>query len=611
MAVANVDAKDWSTWLTSADGFRYGNYPDGDKPFGFATVPTLLRTSHRSISLVNNYNGKGGWFQLAGRALGAVADLGTDDGARVYLRDPLGDNAWHEVFSYLSMTTGFCGAKLGFAIIEMQIGTLGGSITPGRALDIKATVNGTDTNILTGWIISQPGHFYFVDPAAANDTSGVVDDPTHPFKHPQNYAGGGVFTANTLWRVLANGDTVVFRTGTYTSQLGYDGRFMRLSGVGAAGSVPNGTIGHGALTFYVYPGESMQANFPTGGGFHGVESSFAAQGKGSYVQISGMNIQIGASANRDAAPINLQSGGDHWVVFNNKLGPWPSTVTGVNSAKAGSITGQGSSSEFFGNECFECASTSSENHGIYLGGQGSTGDAYVGISSNNYVGYNWCHDNVGGSSIQFYWQGGNNLFFQNNTIECNYCERPLKYGINLNQSFVSGTVTNNIVAHCGLNALTLAPPNQALNILIECNTFFDWNTTGSINDGGVTNAGFVTSGTCKINHNIFALAQSRSTSASWVSDTGAGHSAMTMSQNIWYDYKRLLMGKPSEDNTDGITTSPDFTSPGPDPNAEDLTRQSGADITTAQAVTVDVDIFGVARPQGAHKWIGATEGVGT
>ena len=154
MAVKDAIGKNW-VLSPSFDGYLYSAYPDGDKPSGYQTTPTLIDTDIRSGSLTGFENNKGCYLRLYGYNLGRQNTLGTASGARVYLRDPLGDNAWHEVDNYRALNSSRVYSTHQVIRIIVQVGTLGGSITVGRALDVKITVNGVDTNILTGWFTVQ------------------------------------------------------------------------------------------------------------------------------------------------------------------------------------------------------------------------------------------------------------------------------------------------------------------------------------------------------------------------------------------------------------------------------------------------------------------------
>ncbi len=615
MAVKNATTKVWAL-TPSFDGLKYSAWPGGDKPSGYITTPRIVQVDLKAIKLSGGVNNKGSWVRLFVYGPGSVSALGTAAGARVYLRDPLGDNAWHEVDNYWHLKTSPTYARNQLLEVCVQIGALGGGMVAGRSLDVKMTVNGVDSNIVVGQFIIEVGKFWFVDAAAADDAHGVADDPSHPFKYPQVWTGS-TFTGLCATGGVGPGDTIVYRGGTnHTSQLGYNGRFFRFATTGswaagvAGGSVPNGSAGTGYITHYGYPGENAHGLFSGGGGIHGCESSFAAT-HGKYVQISNFSQELTAGAQSDAGMVYLQSGGDNWLVVGNRLGPWTSTLAG--GVRSAAITGQGKNSLIACNECFGIDSTTQEAHGIYMGGQGNTGDAFIAATQNTEVCYNWCHDIPGGSGIQFHWQGtggADTVYFTGNKIHHNYVENTFKYGINLSQSNVSADVYNNITVNTGLNPIRFeCPSGQTLAINVACNTAYGWNARASINDAAVLTEGFASAGAINVRHNIFAAASGRSVTNSWYANNGGSDANLTMDQNIWWDFAGTLTGVPTKDATNGKSVNPNFTNRSL--SVPDLTRTAGADLTTTEAVVVTTDFYGIARPQGAHKWIGACEGAGT
>jgi len=102
MAVKNATTKVWAL-TPSFDGLKYSAWPAGDKPTGYVAMAKLAGTNRIGVTLVNNYNGNGSFFAVLGYGLGTKANMGTAAGARVYCRDPLGDNTWYEVAAYLSL----------------------------------------------------------------------------------------------------------------------------------------------------------------------------------------------------------------------------------------------------------------------------------------------------------------------------------------------------------------------------------------------------------------------------------------------------------------------------------------------------------------------------
>jgi hypothetical protein len=327
-----------------------------------------------------------------------------------------------------------------------------------------------------------------------------------------------------------------------------------------------------------------------------------------------MDIQGGAQ--RDAAPINLQASGDSWICNDNECGPWIAGASatlncaGINGCGVSSSSWHG---EIMFNHIHDIQGLSDlQNHGIYLGGVNGNGGAFNAATQYFDVKYNWVHDCTGGSNIQLYWQHGVNSNYLNNiVIENNWCENAAKYNINVNDSTISGTVRNNICLGAGANALVIkGPPGQTMAVVFEYNTVYGFNA--GANPGGtgcyaIMNDGYVDAGTVKFAHNIFVGIERTTTVDSWyVNNTANSDTLITADQNKYYDFKNSIASGWSKDSN-AIFSDPQFTNR----TASDFTRQAGADVTTTELVTTTNDFYGIDRPQGAHKWIGACEGVGT
>ena len=616
MSVKNATAKTW-TIIASFDGLKYSAWPAGDKPAGYQTSPVLVGTDIRAITLVNNYNGNGSWFKVMGYSLGTAAALGTTAGARVFLRDPLGDNAWHEVSNYLSLTTARTYARNQLQRLTVQVGALGGSQTSGRSLDLKVTVNGVDTNVLTGRMINQGARdFYFASPVGS-DSTGVKNDPTHPYRYVQNASGG---TYLGIWAAWQPGDTIVIRGngGTWTDQLAACNTRWAQFPWGPAfavttGSVPTGSAGTGYYTFYGYPGEDVHGSFNTGGGIQGPDSARAQTGNGQYVQIAGLRMDIQGGAARDAGPINLQNGALGWICNDNECGPWVAGASSVLNSSA--IGGQGNSCEIRYNYVHDIAGLSDlQNHGMYFGGvAGGTG--YNNASTNMDVGYNWIQNATGGSGIQLYWQvGSNSNYLTGNKVHHNFVESTAKYGINVGESCVSADVYDNIVALAGWSAFRICPPSgQTPAINFEHNTAYAWNQVhgATTQVAAILNEGYITTGSVKFNHNaLVAAARAGAYSIDWYANNGAGDTNLAASQNDYWDPDGVKTTGWSIDAA-AIFSDPKFSNAA----ALNFTPLTGSPlidaVTTSASVSVSDDFYGIARPQGAHNDIGACEGVGT
>ena len=610
MAVKNAVAKNW-TLSASFDGLLYSAYPAGDKPSGYQTTPTLIDTDIRSGSLAGFENNKGCYLRLYGYNLGRQNTLGTASGARVYLRDPLGDNAWHEVDNYRALNSSRVYSTHQVIRIIVQVGTLGGSITVGRALDVKITVNGVDTNILTGWFtVQNGGDCYFVDPVSGNDATGVKNDITKPFRYVQKSVGGtnsytGIWGAGNL----KAGDTICLRAGTYTDQLGFDNRFVRFRS--HTGSAPTSTANTGPISFTAYPGPALGhapevAHFVDpasgNGGIQGVNTAY--QGVyGQYVNISGLWLECSATSVSDSAPINVQAGGNNWRIVDNELGPWPSTTTGASDARAGGVAGQGIGMKILFNYIHDIGGDPAQlqNHGIYIG------DAN-GICSQDWeIAYNWIYNSYGGSSIQCNNTAGVDNFV-NIDVHHNFIDGAAKYGVNMNNSVASHTCWNNIILNPLKNCWRTGTPNASATISVISNTMRQASSNSAYASLMANESANITTGTWKFQHNIFVAAGATITA---YNNFAAGDTAVTVARNLYFDETGTLNTVPSKDAT-GIYGDPLFTSVA----AKNFTVGAGSpalDVANAAspALTVNTDLYGMVRPINVTRDIGACEGVGT
>lgn len=630
MAVKNIVAKDWSALVVNFDGKLWSRYPAGDKPTGYQTAPTLIRTNLKDISLTGGENNKGSYLALFGYGFGRQADLGTATGARVYLRDPAGDNAWHQVDNYRELNLARTYGVNQVMRITVQVGALGGSQVVGRALDVKITVNGVDTNVLTGRCVNQPGRFWVIDNVAGSDATGLADDITKPFRYAQFSVGGansytGIWAATTAQGEpgLRAGDTFVFRAnaGTpYADQTGFNGRFIRFRS--HTGTAPNGTVGNGYIKFCRYPGpilghapeDVFYQDPPGGGGFiQGVNTAYG-QTYGKYVSVSGFRIANSGTSLSDAGMVNLQNGSNYWLIMDNEMGPWPNDGTYDN--RAGGIAGNGDNIEEMFNYIHDIDGETGAylNHGIY---HDASNDGSVDfVAKNIECAYNYIKNITGGSGIQFFDSGSNfGGELTNNKVHHNVVDTTQKYGLNIGAGVKSLDAHNNLIINTTLSAVRFDTPAGTPTINITHNTLHQaigpyyvvWNSGGDL-----------TTGSIKVSHNTITLAAGRSdTSFGYLAFNG-GDSAVTAEENLYYDFEGAQNAVPSLDATYGVYGDPNYTNV-----AEgDFTVQTGSAAlnacTRAEAIAVTTDLYGVARPvtdtsaPGATKNdIGATEGVGT
>jgi len=618
MPAKNATTKVWAL-TPSFDGLKYSAWPGGDKPPGYQAMAKLAGTNRIGVTLVNNYNGNGSFFAVLGYGLGTKANMGTAAGARVYCRDPLGDNTWYEVAAYLNLGKSRTWQWNQLLRLEVQIGALGGSQVAGRALDVKVVVNGTSSNILTGALVNQGARdFYFASPLG-NDATGVKNDPNHPYRYIQNASGG---TYLGIWASWKPGDEIIIRgkDGTWSDQLAAcNGRWAQFPfgpafpvTTGADPLGGGGAVGKGYYTFYGYPGEDVHATFNNGGGIQGPDSARAQTGNGNFWQVANLRMDTQGGAARDAGMINFQSGSNGCVARDNECGPW--VAGGSTVLNSSGIGGQCSNASVQFNYVHDIQGLSDlQNHGMYFGGV-SGGTGYDACTFNTDVSYNAIINCTGGSGLQFYWQGGNSKYFTGITAHHNWIQGTAKYGINAGESMVSGQFWNNQVLLTGWSALRVAPPSgQTPAIYFEHNTVYGWNQShgATTATAAILQEGFVTTGSVKFNHNILrAAARAGAYSVAWYANNGAGDSNLSASQNVYFDPDGVLTAGWSIDAA-AIVGDPKFTSIA----ALDFTCQTGGAgidaTTTAEAITVNDDFYGIARPQGVHNDIGACEGVGT
>jgi hypothetical protein len=630
MPSKNVVAKTWYNSL-NFDDLRWSTYALGNRPSGYVSTPTLIDTDINSGSLTNGENNKGAYLTLYGYSFGTKSNLGTSLGARVYMRDPLGDNTWHEVDNYRFLDQSPTYEINQSLMIRCQIGALGGSQTAGRLLDIKVNVAGTDTNVLIGQFMIQTGHFWFVS-LNGNDSTGVRDDINHPYRYVQNWVNGSVAMASpSIFQAIGGiqpGDTIVIRgdEGTWSDTKGFNDtgfypwlRFARgdagfTPGFGG-GTAPTGAAGHGYIHITAYPavGANEDVHYAgPNGAIMGTLGSFANAGWGKYVSVSNLRMETTSGSTRDAGMVNFQNGADYWRVYGNYAGPWAVQSTVTNSSAIG---GQGNYMKVFFNKVSSISGylADQQNHGMYFGGQnsGSANNA----CQNCEVAYNWIVDSVCGSGIQFFWQNGvsgtPSSVFVGNRVHHNFVDTTLKYGINMADGNVSADIYDNIVINTGLVALRFVGPTGATFAMNWAyNTIWNWNTVNGAQTAAFLNDGFADAGSCKINHNIFAMPAGHTQTVSWYGNNGAGDGNQTMDENLYYDYAGTLTGSAAKD-AHPITTSPLFTNPA----LNNFTCQTGGAginaVTRTEAIAVLTDFYGIAKPISSAKDIGACEGIGT
>jgi hypothetical protein len=613
MTAKNVVAKNWPI-LASFDGKKYSTYPNGDKPSGYMTTPKIAFIDNRDGQITGGLTGNGLPIRLYGYSLGRASALGTTAGARVYMRDPLGDNTWHEVGKYWYLTTSVVYNWLQLMELCFEPGALGGSMVAGRTLDIKVTVNGVDSAVYLSAFTIQPGPFFYVDHNSGNDSTGAQDDSTKPFAHLQVYNGS---TAAGLAAVLpTTGGATVLVKGQTSDNLGWEGKYFKPRY--HTGSVADGTLGKGRLKILNWPTLFGPSNWTfTGpaadnGGISGV--SQAQYGvTGMYITISGYKGIGNPTGANDAAPINGQAGARGWDIIGCDCS-WNSTTTGTGThATAGAIAGQFEGSarilacylhDVYGDPAFN------ENHSLYLG------DAAGVCTKDTEVAWNVMKNAASGSNVQINNSNSSDTF-SNLKIHHNWLESAKKYAINQTDSVLSLDAWNNVIVNPQLNAWRCGNAQASAQIRFTHNTVIQSASDNGTEGNGMLAANALTSGSYVFAYNIFVRGGNGGSMGVTYATFGSGTTAVTMSHNQYFDTLGTLTTLPTQDTT-GAYGDPKFT----DYSNKVFTLQAGSPclnaVTAAELFAVNDDFYGYPRevldtsaPTTSHNDIGACEGVGT
>ena len=562
-------------------------------------VPLLLATDIIAGPTTGGENNKGAYVSLFGIGFGQQAELGVT--TKVYFGN---GGTWNEVDNYRALVPARGNPYLAAQELIVQIGSLGGAAN-GTTMNIKVTANGMDSNTDLTFMVN-PGDFYFADNVAGNDSTGVKNDITHPFRYAQK-ASGSSFTGIWATGNLKAGDFIIMRAnaGTpWSDQVGYDTRFLRFRR--HTGSAPTGTSGTGYITVQRYPGPVLKhapedvyvklPNTTSRGGFTGCGTSDASAGGGKYFVLSGIRVEgAPASASTDAAPINLQSSADYWRIINCDSS-FPSTDTGNAHQKNGAIAGNGIGMKILFSYLHDVYGDSNyENHGLYLDGSNAAAKDCL-------IAWNHIKNVTHGSLIQFYRTSGGN--FTGMEVHSNVMDGGGKYGMNIAEGVESVNFYNNIVMNVQryglrLNTFKVPPSETAINVVH--NVFYNCinNYTGSaaviVNEWDPTV-------NVLIKHNILVLLKGRSnsTTTKWVA--GAG---ITMDRNLYFDYNNTLKTKYNSDTT-GIYDDPLFTTAGSDFTIAAASPAVNA-ATASMPITVTRDIYSAPRPGGTANDIGPVE----
>ena len=417
----------------------------------------------------------------------------------------------------------------------VQVGAIG-SPTLGKPLPITVSVGGVVSNADCVFT-PNPGNIYFVS-LSGNDLTGVAGDITKPFRTLQTPTRGGIYA------LLRAGDTIIIRGGAW-SDIGYDSAWFRFRDPAQQGSNPSGASGTGWITLMPYPGETVHYTNPSGGtkgGIQGPGQAFTGT-TGDWVVISKLEIEVVAGSTRDAGPVNMQYNTGHWRIVGNNLGPWVAGSSPILNAAC--VTGEGDFIYVLGNYCHDIEGTTDlQNHGLYAG-------------TNSYgweVAWNWWHNCVGGSAIQFNdSDGGTGTFetpfgiwngFENILVHHNFIEVTAKYGVNFADIGANGglgnlsaKVWNNVIIGTGLAPLRLNTNTGSSDVLYAFNTTYDCNRTSNAGNAILRNEGNQNASThsVKAYDNIFALGpNSVTTDMHWMYDASGESTGYDLQRNVYW-----------------------------------------------------------------------------
>ena len=484
--------------------------------FGRAVCPL-----HRLVSgpTTGGENNKGAYLSIFGKNFGGTG-LGTT--VKVYVGTTEVDN-----YRFLGTSKG----RTDVQQITVQLGALGGQAA-GAALPVKVTVGGVASNTDQTFMIN-PGRILFVDNVKGNDSTAVVGDIAHPYRHVQtsNLAQGA-------WGQVHPGDIMVMRgTGTAWTDVGFENYFMRYRD--KSGSAATGASGTGAIALMGYPTEDafIRGTLAAGatGGCIAAINGQSFTGLGQWAVIANLRVDCEGYD----GPVSQEIEGNHWRVINNDLAASTAPTSGASIPRMAGITGNGFSSVWLGNHIHDIQGSEGECHGIYIDGDGSYEIAY------NHI------ENIrSGNGFQVFVNGGNGSTVANNvSFHHNLVHDVSKHGINIADGSSAGfmlydnVVYNIAFAGIRFNTVTLTGAK------IYNNTFYAVVTDGNASYGVLTNDWNLPTGSATIENNIFWPTANIPYTGGGVNLTGLGG---TTDHNLFFGGKGTTLG------TATVTTNPMF-----------------------------------------------------
>ncbi|MEO6447910.1 MAG: hypothetical protein ABIO42_01555 [Burkholderiaceae bacterium] len=548
----------------------------GDSPSSVSTgkTPVVLFTDLPSGPVNGGENGLGAYLSIFGRDFGDPAGLGSTT------KVTIGGVA---VANYRYLGASKVGGREGLQQLIVQVGALAGDAL-GTAQPVVVSVGGNPSHSSVTFT-PNPGHVLFVS-LTGSDSTGALDDIKHPYRYLQNNSAGTGAYAN-----VHAGDQIVVRGGMWSDIKGIDGTWLRFGST--TGTAPTGAAHTGWIHVTSYPGP-VNGNAPedvhyvtpanSTGGIQGPWS--AMHSYGNYLAISNLHLESSATANTDAAPINMQYSSGPWRLANNELGPWPSTLASPNNAKAGGVSGEGKGAEILGNYIHDIAcaegqaSNPLENHGIYIDDDGSYN-----------IGWNVISNITGGNGFQVYTNGGFSTVTNNINFHHNIVDGVGKHGVNLADGTGNNVqVYDNLIANTQYSGLRFNTTNLS-NAKVWSNTFYNTVLNSRAKQGGnygvISNDWNLSAGSVSFVGNIFyASAGTQFLGGS----VGLGGNLGSWANDIWFNGTDAV---PSF-ATAAVDADPLFVSAGSDYHLGIGSPAIGAGSSTASALVTD-DLYGTAR----------------
>ena len=535
--------------------------------------PVVLFTDVPSAPVSGGENNLGGYLTIYGRNFGAASGLGSTTKVTI---------GGVPVANYRFLGSSKVNARQGLQALTVQVGALSGDPL-GTAQPVVVSVGGVASNA-TITFTPNPGHVLFVS-QSGNDSTGALDDISHPYRYLQNDAAGTGAYAN-----VHAGDQIVVRGGTWSDTNGKDGTWLRFGTT--TGTAPTGAAHTGWIHVTSYPGP-INANAPedvhyvtpanSTGGIQGPWSAVHAYGN--YLAISNLHLESSATAHNDAAPINMQYASGPWRISNNELGPWPSTLAAPSNAKAGGISGEGKGAEIFGNYIHDIAcavgqsSNPLENYGIYIDDDGTYN-----------VGWNVISNITGGNGFQIYTNGGFSTTTNNVTLHHNIIDGVGKHGINLADGTGSNIqVYDNVVANTQYSGLRFNTTTLS-NAKVWSNTFYNTglSTPGKSGSYGVISDDWnLAAGSVSFVNNIFFASAGSHYIGGSTSFSGAESKWVG---NLWFNGTDAVPSFASA----SVNANPLFVSAGSDYHLASTSPAIGIASTTASSLVTN-DLFDTAQ----------------